>query len=96
MFFIFISFFFTITEDVPEQLIGDQRTVTITIIKNDNANGILQFSSSRVEVEEGAGESRKFINVTRHAGTFGDVRNCLFLNGRSKMTSPGSEIVILQ
>ena len=38
---------------------------------NDDANGILQLSSSSVTVPERT--SANFLNVTRIAGTFGEV-----------------------
>ncbi|XP_072038274.1 adhesion G-protein coupled receptor V1-like [Amphiura filiformis] len=49
--------------------IGSENIASITITANDNANGVLQLSSSEVTVLEESMQA--FINVTRSAGGFG-------------------------
>ena len=51
--------------------IGASRVVQVVIEKNDNANGIVQLSSSAVSVNEP--HSGSVVNVTRTAGDFGTV-----------------------
>lgn len=49
--------------------------IQVTIEKNDNANGIVMLSSSAVSVHEP--HSGSIVNVTRTAGDFGTVSNCM-------------------
>ena len=51
-------------------------------MKNDNANGIIQFSRGNVEVKEPdkEGEGKTFVNIIRHAGAFGEVRKYIVLD----------------
>ena len=54
-----------------ETLIGANRVAMVTISKNDNANGVLKFSKSVLNVTEDY--KGGMINVTRRAGSFGQV-----------------------
>ena len=52
-------------------MIGATRLAEVTILKNDNANGVLQFSVENVKVTED--EKGTIVNISRTAGLFGNV-----------------------
>ena len=51
--------------------IGADRLAQVVILENDNASGVVQFSSSTVQVAEGT--RGPFLDILRTVGTFGKV-----------------------
>jgi len=60
-------------------MIGQKNHVAITISKNDDANGVLEFEQPSINVTEE--HSGGVLNVTRTKGSFGEVSSsyCTFL-----------------
>jgi len=62
-------------------MIGQKNHVAITISKNDDANGVLEFEQPSINVTEE--HSGGVLNVTRTKGSFGEVSSycsyCIFL-----------------
>ena len=55
-------------------MIGEPQETIVTILKNDHANGVLEFTKNLIEVSEDSNNNREgFIRVVRNAGTFGKV-----------------------
>ena len=71
-FMIYSDSFFSVTLGaVGSPRIGTERLGQVVILRNDNASGIVQLSSSAVTVSEGNVGS--FLSVVRSIGTFGEV-----------------------
>ena len=66
-------YFLLVPDNSPR--VGVSHVIQVTIEKNDNANGIVMLSSSAVSVHEP--HSGSIVNVTRTAGDFGTVSNCM-------------------
>ena len=56
-------------------MFGSPSLASVVISSNDNGNGVLLFLSSSVNVSED--QQGSILNVTRHAGLFGQV--CVIL-----------------
>ena len=57
----------------PTLLPGNESLAFILISENDDARGVIQFTSSEINTTE---PSQSFVLLTRTAGTFGEVRTC--------------------
>ena len=57
----------------PTLLPGNESLAFILISENDDARGVIQFTSSEINTTE---PSQSFVLLRRTAGTFGEVRTC--------------------
>lgn len=81
--------------------LGDQASVTITILTNDDAHGVIGFNSDSVSrvVAEIDSSFVVSLNVDRNEGTFGLVRVQWVISGahsEQEISPPSGQVQILQ